>query len=82
MNGKGGFNLQMTIFKDEAFSEGYGPADFPLAVGLNTPLYVQLLVDSPDDRLSIIADSCYATPTPNPKDTSKYYVIEDRCVGL
>ena len=70
----------MTIFEDESYSEGYGPAEFPLSLSLNTPIYIQLAVDSPDDTLSIIADSCYATPTPNPKDIRKYYIIEDRCV--
>lgn len=79
IDGQGGFNLQMTIFKDDSYTESYGAADYPVSMGLNQPMYVQLAVDSPDDRLSIIADSCYATPTQDPQDNSKYYIIEDSC---
>lgn len=44
------------------------------------PFYflTQLAVDSPDTRLTIREEKCYATPTQNPDDVMQYYIIRQR----
>ncbi|KAJ7380108.1 hypothetical protein OS493_010819 [Desmophyllum pertusum] len=74
------FTLEISVFKDEEYLFPYGIRDFPLKVSLSEPLYVQLAVDSPDTRLTIREERCYATPTQNPNDDMQYDIIRDSCV--
>ena len=37
----------------------------------------QLAVDSPDTRLTIREERCYATPTQNPDDDMQYDIVRD-----
>lgn len=67
----------MSLYRDESFSLAYGVGDFPLKVTVNRPLYVQVSIDSPDKRLSVMADRCYATPTQNPDHATQYDIIND-----
>ena len=41
-------------------------------------LILQLAVDSPDNRLELREDKCYATPTQDPDDNMKYDIIRQR----
>lgn len=43
-------------------------------------LFFQLAVDSPDTRLTIREERCYATPTQDPDDDMKYDIIRDRYI--
>ena len=79
-DGSGEFQLQMNIFKDKDFSAMYSPMEFPIAVSLRHRLFFQVSVDSPDKRLSIIADTCYATPTPSSSHKSRYDIFLDGLV--
>lgn len=73
------FTLEISVFKDQDYQLRYGISDFPLKVTLNKPLFVQLAMDSPDTRLELREESCYATPTQNPEDDMKYYIIRQSC---
>lgn len=75
------FALEISVFKDQDYMLPYGIRDFPLKVALNKPLYVQLAVDSPDTRLELREESCYATPTQNPDDDMKYFIIRQSCAS-
>lgn len=73
------FVLEISVFKDQEYLLPYGIRDFPLKVALNKPLYVQLAVDSPDNRLELREEKCYATPTQDPDDSMKYDIIRQSC---
>ena len=75
-DGSGEFDLQMGLFRDSAFVDQY--EDFPVTVPLNQRLYFQLNVDSADKSLSIIADTCFATPTRVATAQDGYVLIEHR----
>lgn len=62
-------------FQSEDYDEEY--ASFPLAVKLQQRLYFQISVDTPDTRLGITADMCYATPINTISKKTKYDIIVD-----
>ena len=66
--------------QSEEYTEEYN--SFPLAVTLQQRLYFQILVDTPDTRLGIIADTCYATPINSLSKKEKYDIIIDGLVEL
>jgi len=53
---------------------------YPLAVTLQQRLYFQVSVDTPDKRLGISADFCYATPMNSLSQKTKYDIILDGSV--
>ena len=61
--------------QNEDYDEMY--TSFPLAVTLQQRLYFQISVDTPDTRLGIIADTCYATPINSLSKKTKYDIILD-----
>ena len=77
-DGSGEFDLQMELFRDSTFVDQYTHEEFPVTIPLNQRLYFQLNVDSEDRSLSIIADTCFATPTRMPSTKDRYVVIENR----
>lgn len=74
-NSSSNFDLSMRLYKDKTFSHGFQESDFPLSIGLNKPLFIEVRVDSPDVRLAVLAERCYATPSQNPYDKTMYEVI-------
>ncbi|KAJ7375438.1 hypothetical protein OS493_002205 [Desmophyllum pertusum] len=76
-DGSGIFDLDMSVYKNEDYDEMY--TSFPLAVTLQQRLYFQISVDTPDTRLGIIADTCYATPINSLSKKTKYDIILDGC---
>lgn len=75
-NSSTSFVLSMNLYKDKSYSEEFEANDFPMTLGLNEPLYIEIKVESPDDRLSVLAEHCYATPNQNPLDKITYTVIQ------
>lgn len=75
--GSGLFELKMSIFKSENYLEEYN--SFPLTATLMQRLYFQVSVDTPDTRLGIVADMCYATPMNSLSKKEKYDIIVDGC---
>lgn len=71
--------LEISVFRDRDYLLPFGVRDFPLKVTLNKPLFIQLSLDSPDPRLQLREEKCYATPSQNPDDDMKYYLIRERC---
>ena len=72
-----------TFFKqDEKYGEIYNAEDFPIAVSLQQRLYFQISVDTPDTRLGIVADACFATPVRRRTTQEKYDIITDRSVSV
>lgn len=69
------FELGMSLYRDESYSTSFGIVDFPLRVTVNRPLFVQVTIDSPDKRLTVMAERCYATPTQDPRHVMQYDII-------
>lgn len=59
------------------FTKSYGPRDFPVSLKLRQQMFVQGKVDSNDKRLSIMAEECFATPTPADNDLKRHQIISD-----
>ncbi|KAL9967680.1 hypothetical protein ACROYT_G025962 [Oculina patagonica] len=76
-DGSGIFDLDMSLYKNEDYDEAY--TSFPLAVTLQQRLYFQISVDTPDTRLGITGDLCYATPINSISKKTKYDIILDGC---
>lgn len=76
-HGSGAFDLDMSLYKSEDYDEEY--TSFPLAVTLQQRLYFQVSVDTPDTRVGIVADFCYATPINSLSKKTKYDIILDGC---
>ena len=89
--GKGNFTLSLTMFRDKRFVSPYMKDDFPVDVLLRKPLFFEVSVTSTDEKLSILADRCYATPTQDGKSSVKHEFIKkgyvkhlvffNRCAG-
>ena len=76
--GYGEFVLEMKIFPNSKYIGDYKKKDFPVYVPLRKILYVEVSVDTEDGRLDILAETCFATPDPNPnKPGLKYVFIKD-----
>ena len=75
--GEGNFSLSLDMFPDKRFVASYKNDEFPVAVVLRQLLYLQVSVTSVDRRLSIMAQRCFATPTPDSKGATKYEFIRE-----
>ena len=69
------FYVLCFTMQSEDYDEEY--SSFPLAVTLQQRLYLQVSVDTPDTRLGIVADTCYATPINSISKKIKYDIIVD-----
>ena len=71
--GEGNFTLFMNMFPDKKFAIPYKEEDFPLFVAKKR-IFLEVSVIT-DERLSIIADRCYTTPTHDRENAQKYEFI-------
>lgn len=71
--GEGNFTLFLNMFPDKKFEIPYKEEDFPLFV-TKKRLFLEVSVIT-DERLSIIADRCYTTPTHDRENAQKYEFI-------
>lgn len=69
------FDINLGVFKDDAYTRPYGDQSFPIGVRVNERIFLQLSVDSKDPRLAVQAKRCHATPDPNPNSTLQYDLI-------
>ncbi|XP_022797785.1 uncharacterized protein LOC111336033 [Stylophora pistillata] len=78
--GFGEFALEMKIFPDDKFLGSYQKKEFPVTLPLRKKLFVEVRVDTKDARLGILAETCFATPDPDPnKPGLKFVFIENGC---
>ncbi|XP_066269356.1 ZP domain-containing protein-like [Branchiostoma lanceolatum] len=76
--GRGEFVISMELYLSNSFRSPV--SDYPLSMELGQMLYVQLQVTSDDTNLQLFADTCKATPTEDPDDSSVlYHLIRDGC---
>ena len=51
---------------------------FPVKLKLRDWLYFEVNATVEDSSLALLIDECYSTPTMNPEEPAKYYLIKDR----
>ena len=67
---------------DIRFASAYTQRDYPVEVKLRQSLNFQVSVKSKDKILSVLAENCYATPSNERDDATKYYLIQRGYVDI
>ncbi|KAI8489343.1 hypothetical protein Bbelb_327860 [Branchiostoma belcheri] len=78
-DGEHKFNFNMHVFKSEAFDSPFRTSDYPISVFPSEPLYFGLFVDTSLPGYVMFAETCFATPSPDPQATPRYSIIENGC---
>uniref|UniRef100_A0AAY5KY69 ZP domain-containing protein n=2 Tax=Esox lucius TaxID=8010 RepID=A0AAY5KY69_ESOLU len=70
----------MTLYRDPNFTEVYPAGRVTLPVG--SMLHVGVSIEESEmERFLVVLEDCYATQSPNPKDTTRYYIIQNKCAS-
>ncbi|XP_078610032.1 oncoprotein-induced transcript 3 protein-like isoform X2 [Branchiostoma floridae x Branchiostoma japonicum] len=79
--GVGALTLRLDAFPTQQFLQPYGEADFPLSMALRSDMFLQLEAEGHqrDGELSVLAETCMATPSMNLNDQHQYVLIENGC---
>ncbi|XP_078377370.1 uncharacterized protein LOC144660588 isoform X1 [Oculina patagonica] len=77
--GYGKFTITMDLYRNPNFIEPYSQDDFPVMFNIRERMYYEIRVDTEDDRLTILALECYATPSQDRDSQPRYDVIRDGC---
>ncbi|XP_066287711.1 uncharacterized protein [Branchiostoma lanceolatum] len=78
-DGEHKFNFNMHVFQSEAFASPFRTSDYPISVFPFEPLYFGLFVDTSLPGYVMFAETCFATPSPDPQATPRYNIIENGC---
>ncbi|XP_044179784.1 ZP domain-containing protein-like [Acropora millepora] len=77
--GFGKFSLSLELYPDESFADPYRQNDYPVTKKLREKIFFKASVDTIDDRLTILAKECYATPSQDKNSKPKYWIIHNGC---
>ncbi|XP_056392110.1 uromodulin-like isoform X1 [Hyla sarda] len=78
VGGTGQFTAYMALYKDSSYLTPYEGTE--VALPTKSTLYVGVFVQGGDpSQYVLVMKNCYATPTGNPNDAVKYYIIKDSC---
>ncbi|XP_036440335.1 pancreatic secretory granule membrane major glycoprotein GP2-like [Colossoma macropomum] len=73
-----GARASMSLYRNANFTAVYPPGPVVLPVG--APLYVGVNVEEVEaSRFAVIVDECSITDTPNPDNSERYLLIQNRC---
>ncbi|KYO30600.1 uromodulin [Alligator mississippiensis] len=76
--GTGMFTVQMALYRDQNYTSPFEGSKVVLST--DDMLYVGVMFDDGDTtQFVLLMESCYATPTKNATDLTKYFIIQDRC---
>ncbi|MED6289330.1 Oncoprotein-induced transcript 3 protein [Characodon lateralis] len=75
---EGVFRFNLELFKNAEFSEPYRS---PPQLHLHDSLFFGVEPKERVDGLSVLVESCYATPGPKADQALKYYLIKDGCIS-
>ncbi|XP_053550228.1 uromodulin-like [Bombina bombina] len=78
ISGTGEFTIIMAAFKDERYLTPYEGTEIQLST--SSRLFIGMFIEDADNSTYILVmNNCFATPSDNPKDSSKYDIIQDGC---
>ena len=72
----GNFSFHFNTYRTDKFSDPV--KNFPVKLKLRDWLYFEVNATVEDSSLALLIDECYSTPTMNPEEPTKYYLIKDR----
>ncbi|KAK2815803.1 hypothetical protein Q5P01_026270 [Channa striata] len=67
----------MSLFRNSNFLEVYPAGEVTLPVG--APLYVGVSVEERDSSFAVVLEDCYTTPSSNPNDPIRNFLIQNKC---
>ncbi|XP_037543647.1 uromodulin-like 1 [Nematolebias whitei] len=70
--GQGSFQVTVQLMS------GTAPLPHNFSLSSTQPLVVEVRLNSSSEFIKVIVDKCWATPTQNPTDTSRYSFLENR----
>ncbi|XP_061406743.1 deleted in malignant brain tumors 1 protein-like [Lethenteron reissneri] len=73
----GTFDLSIAIYTSQAFSQAVRA--YPFEVDLGAPIYAEMLLNSYDNSLQLLLETCKASPYPGAADSESYFIIRDGC---
>ncbi|XP_038073606.1 uncharacterized protein LOC119741782 [Patiria miniata] len=76
--GYGNFNFSLKMYEDESYRRAYRPREFPVGVQLNQAMHFEGRVTCNGD-CDLMIDTCWATPTSNPFDLTRFPFITNGC---
>lgn len=80
---KGKFVVDMKLFQDQGFQREWLPEkpNMPIEIAKGQYIYVQLALVNilADSANRLIADQCWATPSPNPADATAAMIVQTAC---
>ncbi|XP_043831834.1 pancreatic secretory granule membrane major glycoprotein GP2 isoform X2 [Dromiciops gliroides] len=79
--GSGKFLVRMALFQDQNYTSPYEGSTAVLSV--ESILYVgAILYQGDTSQFKLLMKNCYATPTKDPTDPIKYFIIRNSCPNL
>ncbi|XP_036597009.1 pancreatic secretory granule membrane major glycoprotein GP2 [Trichosurus vulpecula] len=79
--GSGNFLVKMALFQDQNYTSPYEGSIAVLSV--ESVLYVgAILYQGDTSQFNLLMKNCYATPTEDPTDPMKYFIIRNSCPNL
>ncbi|XP_041432234.1 uromodulin-like [Xenopus laevis] len=78
VNGTGQFKAHMAVYNSSDYKYPYEGTQVDIYT--KTVIYIGVFLEGPDpSQYAMVLKNCYATPSNNPDDLRKYYIIENRC---
>ncbi|XP_061430607.1 LOW QUALITY PROTEIN: oncoprotein-induced transcript 3 protein-like [Lethenteron reissneri] len=74
-------HLRMDLFQKPDFARPYEPLEYPVAVRLRQPLYLQVSIRTGLELAAFTVD-CFATPGSSPQGPYKAYLVRDGCLQM
>ncbi|XP_077131190.1 uncharacterized protein LOC143785931 [Ranitomeya variabilis] len=80
IEGNGQFDVIMAAFKDQTYQEPYETGVITLST--KDRLFIGVFISKGDtSQFKLVMQHCYATPTQNPDDPTKYGIIVNSCAN-
>ncbi|XP_041431830.1 uromodulin isoform X2 [Xenopus laevis] len=74
----GNFTAHMSVYNSSSYTYPYQGVSVDILT--KTLIYIGVFLDGPDPSLyALVLKNCYATPSSNPDDPMKYYIIQNSC---
>ncbi|XP_031749697.1 pancreatic secretory granule membrane major glycoprotein GP2-like [Xenopus tropicalis] len=78
VSGTGELKAHMAVFNSSDYLYPYQGSEIELYT--HTVIYIGVFLEGPDpSQYAMVLKDCYATPSNDPNDPIKYYIIQNRC---
>ncbi|KAJ7997496.1 hypothetical protein DPEC_G00229630 [Dallia pectoralis] len=77
--GFGKFTYQFEFFHNSLYNSLVDPASYPVEVDLKEMIYMEITSTTSISNTEMFVESCQATPSDNPDDSTHYSIIQNGC---